>query len=79
MRKWVATPMASDHYTHVAVANDTWDTIAYAAYGEERMASSLIQANPRLGDVVVFEGGEEVRVPYVTSVATPSSLPPWRR
>lgn len=71
--------MASDHYVHVCVSGDTWDAIAYDAYGEERMATTLLEANPRMVDVVVFEGGEEVKVPYVSRPVSTDTLPPWRR
>lgn len=49
------------------------------AYNEERMASTIIEANPDLSDVLIFEGGEAVRIPIVETVETPETLPPWRR
>lgn len=65
--------------TYIAAAGETWDAIALKVYLEERMASTLIQANPRLADIVVFEGGERVTFPVVSQTNTPQSLPPWRR
>ena len=39
----------------------------------------IIEANPDLSDVLIFEGGEAVRIPIVETVETPETLPPWRR
>ena len=43
------------------------------------MASTIIEANPDLSDVLIFEGGEAVRIPIVETVETPETMPPWRR
>lgn len=64
---------------YVAQGGDTFDSIALAAYSEERMASTIILANPDLSDMLIFEGGELVQIPIVDSVTTPDTLPPWRR
>lgn len=64
---------------YTAQGGDTFDSIALAAYDEERMASTIIRANPDLCDVLIFEGGEAVRIPVVETAATPDTLPPWRR
>lgn len=64
---------------YVAQGGDTFDSIALVAYTEERMASTIIEANPDLSDVLIFEGGEAVRIPIVETVETPETLPPWRR
>lgn len=71
--------VSSDYYWHTATAGDTWDTIAYSAYLQERLASLIIKANPRLCHMIVFEGGEKIKVPIVSTVETPLTLPPWRR
>lgn len=64
---------------YTAQGGDTFDSIALAAYDEERMASTIIAANPDLCDVLIFEGGELVKVPIVDTVTTSETLPPWRR
>lgn len=64
---------------YTAQGGDTFDSIALAAYNEERMATTIIQANPTLCDVLIFEGGELVLIPIVETVTTPDTLPPWRR
>ncbi len=43
---------------YTAQGGDTFDSIALAAYNEERMASTIIDANRDLCDVLIFEGGE---------------------
>ena len=64
---------------YTAQGGDTFDSIALAAYNEERMASTIIAANPDLSDVLIFEGGELVQIPIVEAVTTPDTRPPWRR
>ena len=64
---------------YTAQGGDTFDSIALVAYNEERMASTIIAANLELCDVLIFEGGESVRIPIVEQVETPGTLPPWRR
>lgn len=75
---------SEDYYIYTAKAGDRWDTIAYRSYlsltaSPERLASVIIRANRRLGDIVSFEGGEQVIVPKLSNVSTPSTLAPWRR
>ena len=64
---------------YTAQGGDTFDSIALAAYNEERMASTIIAANPELTDLLIFEGGELVQIPIVETVTTADTLPPWRR
>ena len=59
---------------YVAQGGDTFDSIALVAYNEERMASTIIEANPDLSDVLIFEVGEAVRIPIVETVETPETL-----
>lgn len=63
----------------IANAGETFDALALAAYNEETMATYIIKANPDLSDVVVFEGGEVVKIPILEAIETPETLPPWRR
>lgn len=66
-------------FEYVAKAGDTWDSIAFMAYKVERMAHYVIQANPKYIDVIIFEGGETLKIPIVDELETPKTLPPWRR
>lgn len=63
----------------IAEAGDTFDSLALAAYNEETMATYIIRANPDLVDMLVFEGGEAIKIPILEAVETPDTLPPWRR
>lgn len=63
----------------IAQAGDTFDSLALAAYNEETMATYIMRANPDLVDLLVFEGGENVKIPILEAVETPDTLPPWRR
>lgn len=70
-------PDEKQYYT--AKGGDTWDRIAFALWTNEGMLHVLIAANPLLADVVIFEGGELVRIPDVEEPLKTESLPPWRR
>ena len=74
-----STALIQSYSIAYAQGGDTFDSIALVAYNEERMASTIIEANPDLSDVLIFEGGEAVRIPIVETVETPETLPPWRR
>lgn len=67
------------HEPYTARRNDSFDLLALQAYGEERMAHVIAEANPAYIDVLLFEGGEELSIPLVDIVETPDTLPPWRR
>lgn len=61
------------------VQGDTFDALALEFYGEEKLASRIIQANPDYCDTLIFEAGIELVIPEVSTVTLPESLPPWRR
>ena len=56
---------------YVAQGGDTFDSIALVAYNEERMASTIIEANPDLSDVLIFEGVEGAGDPAAVEEVTP--------
>lgn len=64
---------------YTAKAGDTWDLIAFRAWEDEKLMHRLIAANPGLSIVVVFTGGERVRIPDIDEQLNTASLPPWRR
>lgn len=75
--------MASYDYTetvtYTTVTGDTWDSIAFDYYTEEKLASLIIQANPGYEDVIVFDAGVELKIPVIDEDAeTPDTAPPWR-
>ena len=67
------------YFDHTAAGGDTFDSLAFRFYTEERIAHYIIQANPDYADVLIFEGGEKLRIPTLESVESPDTLPPWRR
>lgn len=71
------TVMGYRDYT--ARQGDTFDLLAGQAYGQESMSSTIIAANPDYCDVVIFDGGELLRLPLVDRAESPDTLPPWRR
>jgi len=65
--------------TYYTRDGDTFDALALAMYGEERLAHRIIQYNPDYAGVVVFGANIKLRLPIMESVETPATLPPWRR
>lgn len=68
-----------EYKTCIARQGQAWDQIALEMYGTEMKASFLLANNQELTDILIFEGGERVRVPIIESSETLQSLPPWRR
>lgn len=64
---------------HVATVGEMWDQIALKYYGDEMKASFLLENNQELTDILIFEGGEKVKIPVVQESELITSLPPWRR
>lgn len=63
-----------------ARSGDTFDALALSAYGDEKLAHRIVEMNPDYADVLIFEGGERLRVPVFDGAADrPKTLPPWRR
>lgn len=69
----------SGYINYIANEGDTYDSISLSAYNDEKMAWNILQANPYLMDIVIFEGGERLIIPVLENAETPDSLPPWRR
>ena len=67
------------HMPYTARQGDSFDLLAWQAYGEERLASIIAEANPGYMDVLLFEGGEELSIPMVDradgALAAPSRRP----
>ena len=68
-----ATATVVGYEDYVARQNDSFDLLA------ERMAHIIAKANREYVGVLLFEGGERLRIPIVEKVETPETLPPWRR
>lgn len=65
--------------THITAEGDTFDALALEYYNDEKLASTIIQANPDHCDTLIFEAGVALSIPDVSSVTYPDTLPPWRR
>lgn len=57
--------------------NDTFDKIAYDLYGDEKIASYIIDANPEHSDVIIFNEGVYLYLPKLEIKET-STLPTWK-
>lgn len=64
---------------HMTVEGDTFDALALEYFGDEKLASTIIQANPDYCATLIFEAGVSLVIPDVSTVTYPESLPPWRR
>ena len=47
-------------------------------YNDERLAHYIIEYNPDYADVIVFEGGVQLKLPVVEEAETSETVPPWR-
>lgn len=61
------------------IEGDTFDTLALEFYNDEKKASRIIAENLDHCDTLIFEAGVELRIPVITDVDLPETLPPWRR
>ena len=65
--------------TYIARQGQLWDQIALEMYGTEMKASFLLEHNQELTDILIFEGGETVRIPIIQESELITALAPWRR
>lgn len=64
---------------HIAKSNETFDMLALKYYSDEFMASYIIEANVRYNGVLLFEGGEKIKIPIFDTLENDETLAPWRR
>lgn len=60
------------------IQSDTWDSIAYRLWGEERHLNLLRDANPEHADTLIFPAGVVLNLP--DTPARPErvkGMPPW--
>lgn len=71
-----------DYIYYETVEGDTYDSIAFEFYTEEKLAHRIIEANPEHADVIVFEGdyaAVTLKIPVIDEYEdTPDGAPPWR-
>lgn len=71
--------MATKHYKYTTKEGDTFDMIALSFYDEEKMATTIIEANPDYSDVIIFDADVELIIPIVEDIDGIETTPPWRR
>lgn len=71
--------MATNFYKYTTKEGDMFDMIALSFYNEEKMATTIIEANPDYADVVVFDADIELIIPIVQDTEGIETKPPWRR
>ena len=64
---------------HITAEGDTFDALALLYFGDEKLASTIIQANQDYCGTLIFEAGISLVIPEVSTVTYPETLPPWRR
>lgn len=70
----------SKYYKYRTRSGDTFDMLAIAFYNEEKLATRIIECNPRHSGTVVFEAGVLLLVPVLEEENTkPETVAPWRR
>jgi len=64
--------------TYTTVSEDTWDIVAYKAYGNEMYMDTLIKANIEYKDTYIFPAGVVLTLPEI-ELTVSESLPPWKQ
>lgn len=64
--------------TYTTVSGDTWDIVAYKAYGNEMYMDTLIKANIEYKDTYIFPAGVVLTLPGI-ELTVSESLPPWKQ
>lgn len=68
----------TSYYECTTQDGDTFDLLALDMYNDERLAHYIIEYNPDYADVIVFEGGVQLKLPVVEEAETSETVPPWR-
>lgn len=64
--------------TYTTVSGDTWDIVAYKAYGNEMYMDTLIKANIEYKDTYIFPARVVLTLPEI-ELTVSESLPPWKQ
>lgn len=68
----------TSYYEYTTQDGDTFDLLTLDMYNDERLAHYIIEYNPDYADVIVFEGGVQLKLPVVEEAETSETVPPWR-
>lgn len=64
--------------THVTLAGERWDHLAWQYYGDAMLYSPIIMANPAVRISAAFDAGVMVQIPILQKPsAAANDLPPW--
>ena len=63
--------------TYTTIQGDTWDSMAYRLYGDEKYMRYLIEANWPQIDIMVFSSGTVLQVPDLPQEPD-EDMPYWR-
>ena len=72
-------PRYSDTEYYMTTQSDTFDLIAYDLYGDEFLASDIVELNPEYAGELVFDAGIELKVPVYDEDTGAETVAPWRR
>ena len=64
--------------TYTTISGDTWDIVAYKAYGNEMYMDKLIKANIEHKDTYIFPAGVTLTLPEI-DLEVSETLPPWKK
>ena len=66
---------------YMAEQGDVWDNLSWKLYQDEGFAHMLLEANPTLRHIVIFDEPVMINVPERPQARAQSkeSLPPWKR
>lgn len=64
---------------YVTAEHDTFDLIAWKKYGDEMLASLIIESNLDYADIIVFDAGVKLTIPVVEQSNIQQAIPPWRQ
>lgn len=67
------------YVNYTAKQGDMMDLIAQKMYGDCRLAGYVIEFNRQYSDVLVFDGGENLKLPIVEAPETEETVAPWKR
>lgn len=70
---------ATEYMEYVTEYGDTFDSMAFQFYYDEKMSSEIILANPDYADVLIFEDSVTLQIPVFDASDMPETLPPWRK
>ena len=69
----------TEYVEYMAKAGDTFDLLALRMYGDDQFAGYISDFNPDYSEILIFEGGEQLKIPVVSDVGTAETIAPWRR